>query len=55
MPQPFRLQADKYPLVVLRKCVFTYIIQGLIAINDNNSRCGASFPRAEKRSPDNIQ
>ena len=35
-------------LVVLRKNVLTYIIQGLIAINDNNSMCGASFPRAEK-------
>ena len=28
--------------------MLTYIIQGLIAINDNNSMCGASFPRAEK-------
>ena len=28
--------------------MLTYIIQGLIAINNNNSRCGASFPRAEK-------
>ena len=28
--------------------MLTYIIQGLIAINDNNSRCGASFPRAER-------